>query len=193
MVSLWWTTEADAATETGKKVFLFDQPTVRVNAAIIGAKAEKLDKSLPFDGFSLFLPDSHDVFKSDAFDDTTKEAIRSTLSAFVVPNTNNQLKFSKLVNNWVLINIENPGSMYDDAAWSRVANNWKVYAEGIKDTMVGILFDNEEYQSKWSQSYPVNPLYSDPAQFYAYTNKTFERGTQVMTAGIYLLLDVTTC
>eukprot|EP01102_Stenamoeba_stenopodia_P008323 TRINITY_DN2388_c0_g1_i1.p1 TRINITY_DN2388_c0_g1~~TRINITY_DN2388_c0_g1_i1.p1 ORF type:complete len:384 (-),score=71.20 TRINITY_DN2388_c0_g1_i1:591-1742(-) len=187
LLSLWGLAsceQQELQSAADKQLIVFNEPTVRLNLDILSQKVDNLDKTLPFNGFVLRLSETYTVFKAGVtLDSSTEEQIRTSLgNAFLVPNTNSQLKLKQLINNWVLVDIENPGSMYDDDAWNRVANNWKVLAKAIKDTMVGIMYDNEEYDSKWSDSYPVKPLYSDPTQLYAYTNKTFERGMQIMNA-----------
>lgn len=52
--------------------------------------------------------------------------------------------------NYLLLNVDKPGELDDNAAWARAIENWKIVAKVAKEMgFEGILFDNEEYFTKW--------------------------------------------
>ena len=58
--------------------------------------------------------------------------------------------FENLTENYLLVVTDNPGDLFDDAAWNRVIENWRIVAEVANDVgFTGIQFDNEEYFGNW--------------------------------------------
>jgi hypothetical protein len=92
-----------------------------------------------------------------------------------------QGQFQKFTQNFVEVLIDDPGDVFDDAAWQITVDNWRAMARAARDAgFVGIFFDNEEYKGQWL-NYPedyVNPTHT----LEEYREQTRLRGTQIMDA-----------
>ena len=77
--------------------------------------------------------------------------------------------------------IEDPGDVFDDAAWAQAVGNWRAAAEAAQDAgFAGFYFDVEEYGDPWLD-FPED--YDQPvAGLAAYRAQTRLRGRQVMEA-----------
>jgi hypothetical protein len=85
--------------------------------------------------------------------------------------------------------IDDPGDVFDDAAWAVTIENWRLMARAARAAgFVGIFFDNEEYTGRWLD-YPedyVNPVHT----LDEYREQTRLRGTQIMEAVVAEFPDV---
>ncbi|MBI5148794.1 fibronectin type III domain-containing protein, partial [Candidatus Pacearchaeota archaeon] len=113
------------------------------------------------------------------------------------------LRPSKLKHNFIIVRLHYPGTavdgsgdFFDDAAWNRVANNFKILAQAISDVKAagfpidGIMFDNEGpydgtcLYDMWD--YPSGDgnkscvAYTSTKSLSAYQAKSRARGKQVM-------------
>lgn len=97
--------------------------------------------------------------------------------------------FKKFTQNFVEVLIDDPGDVFDDAAWQITIDNWRAMAKATKDAgFVGIFFDNEEYKGRWlnyNEDY-VNPEHS----LQEYQDQTRLRGQQIMDAVVAEFPDV---
>ena len=77
--------------------------------------------------------------------------------------------------------IEDPGDVFDDAAWAQAVGNWHAAAEAAREAgFAGFYFDVEEYGDPWL-NFPED--YDAPvADLAAYREQTRLRGRQVMEA-----------
>ncbi|MGL5009387.1 MAG: hypothetical protein ACRC6I_05860, partial [Paracoccaceae bacterium] len=100
--------------------------------------------TLPFDGIAVNIPQSWSAMSPDV------SVTRADLEYWLEPLRS----FNQGRNNWLTIEVDDPGDVFDDAAWARVVDNWRLMAEVARDLgFEGILFDNEQYQGKW-QNWP---------------------------------------
>src|SRR5262249_30786915 len=92
-----------------------------------------------------------------------------------------QGKFKHFTQNFVEVMIDNPGDVFDDAAWRTTIENWRLMARAAREAgFVGIFFDNEEYTGHWL-NYPAD--YPNPTHTLdEYRTQTRLRGTQIMQA-----------
>ena len=99
---------------------------------------------LPFDGIVVNIPASWSLFSPDVALD------RADVQRWLEPLSD----FNADRSNYILTVVDRPGDLFDDAAWDRTIENWRILAEEAKAVGVkGILFDNEEYFGEW-QNYP---------------------------------------
>ena len=77
--------------------------------------------------------------------------------------------------------IEDPGDVFDDAAWANAVGNWRAAATAARAAgFAGFYFDVEEYGDPWLD-FPED--YDNPvADLAAYREQTRLRGRQVMEA-----------
>jgi hypothetical protein len=129
--------------------------------------------ALPFDGFTINLPASWSANSPGTV--LTEAAIREWL----VPLAG----FNRGKDNWLLIENDNPGDVFDDAVWAQVTANWRLLAKVAEETgFKGILFDNEEYQGMWDnfpEEYP-NPVPGKTME--DYRDQAAIRGREIMEA-----------
>lgn len=89
--------------------------------------------------------------------------------------------FKRFTQNFVEVLIDDPGDVFDDAAWNTTIENFRIMARAARDAgFVGIFFDNEQYKGRWLD-YPedyVNPTHS----LEEYRERTRLRGSQIMQA-----------
>jgi hypothetical protein len=58
--------------------------------------------------------------------------------------------FENLTENYILTQTDDPGDLFDDAAWAQVVDNWRILARVAEEVgFAGIQFDNEEYFDPW--------------------------------------------
>ncbi|MEO0975165.1 MAG: hypothetical protein AAFX85_18915, partial [Pseudomonadota bacterium] len=84
-------------------------------------------------------------------------------------------RFQRLDYNFLLIWIDDPGDVFDDAAWAQVVANWRAAAIAARDAgFAGLMFDTEQYGDRWL-NFPED--YDAPqAGLGAYRDQTRQRG-----------------
>ena len=87
----------------------------------------------------------------------------------------------QLAHNLFGIVIEDPGDVFDDAAWANAVGNWRAAATAARAAgFAGFYFDVEEYGDPWLD-FPED--YDNPvADLAAYREQTRLRGRQIMEA-----------
>jgi hypothetical protein len=132
---------------------------------------EHLD-ALPFDGITVT------VLASWQLMDPGWTFTSAEVAASLAPIAG---QFEALDHNFLLVTIDDPGDVFDDAAWAPVVANWGALAEAARDAgFAGIFFDVEEYGEPWL-NFPED--YAEPvADLAAYREQTRLRGRQVMGA-----------
>ena len=161
-----------AAAQDGPKLLVHQQPDFPLTYPV--HLAEHLDhvEALPFDGITVTVFASWQLMKPGwTF---TAEEIAESLSAI-------DGQFEALDYNFLLVTINDPGDVFDDAAWAPVLANWNALAEAARDAgFAGLFFDVEEYGTPWL-NYPED--YDGPSQdLDAYREQTRLRGRQMMEA-----------
>jgi hypothetical protein len=161
-----------SAPEGEKLLILHQQPYDGGNTIeALLANADYIN-TLPFDGVSITSDLAWNMMKGEAisYDDFYSEL--SPLGAVL-----------KLEHNFVIARIENPGDVFDDAAWAITVDNWRNLAKVSKELgFEGIFFDNEEYDKGWF-NYPED--YDNPVNSLEdYTLQTQLRGQQMMEAAV---------
>lgn len=127
-------------------------------------------KSLPFDGIVVNIPASWSQMSPGV-----------VISAADVHDWLDPLAgFNAGMHNYLALEIDDPGDLFDDAAWAQVARNWEVIGTVAAQTgFTGILFDNEEYQGRWSD-YPEDYTDAESARgLAAYQAKASQRGREL--------------
>ena len=100
--------------------------------------------TLPFDGITVNIPAGWSAMSPGSC------ITRADLITWLEPLR----AFNQGRANWLTIEVDDPGDVFNTAAWARVVQNWKLMAEVARDMgFDGILFDNEEYQGPW-QNWP---------------------------------------
>ncbi|MGL5012086.1 MAG: calcium-binding protein [Paracoccaceae bacterium] len=129
--------------------------------------------TLPFDGIAVNIPQSWSAMSPDV------SVTRADLEYWLEPLRS----FNQGRNNWLTIEVDDPGDVFDDAAWARVVDNWRLMAEVARNLgFEGILFDNEQYQGKW-QNWPEDyPPEAVAIGQDAYQAQTSLRGKQIAEA-----------
>ncbi|MBA3704643.1 MAG: T9SS type A sorting domain-containing protein [Bacteroidetes bacterium] len=129
-------------------------------------------ESMPFDGMSLNMVASWGLMKPG-----------QSFSYNAIYNELGPLKgiFKKFTKNFVTVNINNPGDLFDDVVWNTVISNFKNLAQAAKDAgLVGIFFDNEEYDLKWMNFPEDYPGTTKTVK--QYQDQSELRGKQIMQA-----------
>ena len=130
-------------------------------------------ESLPFDGMVINIPQSWSAFTAGTVH--SEAEIRVWLEPLADFNA------GKL--NYLQINTDAPGDMFNDAAWAQVTENWRLLAKVAHDTgFTGILFDNEEYQGQWDNFPDDFPNAVPGKTMQDYRDKAVDRGAQIMAA-----------
>jgi RTX calcium-binding nonapeptide repeat (4 copies) len=125
--------------------------------------------SLPFDGIVVNIPASWSNMSPGA---AINEA---DVRTWLEPLKN----FNATKHNYLAMEIDRPGDLFDDAAWAKVVANWKIIGKVAADTgFKGILFDNEEYAGHW-QDYVAQTGGHSLAEYQA---KASQRGAELMKA-----------
>lgn len=97
-------------------------------------------KSLPFDGMVINIPASW--FQMNPGYAATEADLREWLEPLAA--------FNQGMDNYLVMEMDRPGSLWDAAAWARVTETWRLIGQVAQETgFKGILFDNEEYQGRW--------------------------------------------
>ncbi|MGL4610274.1 MAG: carbohydrate-binding domain-containing protein [Trueperaceae bacterium] len=130
-------------------------------------------ESLPFDGIVIDIPAGWQVMKKGV-----KLDYESEYRTYIQPL---QGKLDKFPANMLRAQVDDPGDLFDDAAWNQTIENWGILARLAKDVGAkGIFFDNEEYFDKW-MNYPED--YSSPTKSKEeYVAQARLRGKQMMEA-----------
>jgi RTX calcium-binding nonapeptide repeat (4 copies) len=96
--------------------------------------------SLPFDGIIVNIPASFSSMSPGAV--VTEADVKYWLDPLKDFNAGKE--------NYLVMEMDKPGNLLDDAAWAQVAQNWRTVAKVAQETgFKGIFFDNEEYAGKW--------------------------------------------
>jgi hypothetical protein len=129
--------------------------------------------SLPFDGIVVNIPPSWSSMSPGAV--VTEADVRYWLDPLKAFNAGKE--------NYIIMQIDRPGSLFDNVAWAQVVQNWKTVARiAAEDGFKGILFDNEEYAQKWL-NYPENTSPEDIAHgLEANQAMASQRGRELMAA-----------
>jgi hypothetical protein len=137
-------------------------------------------ESLPFDGMVVNIPPSWDVMRGRPL------AYDAIYGHWLAPLKG---KFKHFTQNFVEVLIDDPGDVFDDAAWNITIENWRLMARAAHEAgFVGIFFDDEEYTGHWL-NYPED--YTNPTHTLdEYRAQTRLRGTQIMRAIVAEFPDV---
>ncbi len=130
-------------------------------------------ESLPFEGMVINIPASWNAMTPGVVVD------EADVRRWLVPLTDfNANKF-----NYLVIENDRPGDLFDDTAWDQATANWRVIAKVAAETgFRGILFDNEEYQGHWD-NFPEDVAAEDAARgVVAYQAQAQARGAEIMQA-----------
>ncbi|MEM1042361.1 MAG: T9SS type A sorting domain-containing protein [Bacteroidota bacterium] len=161
-----------AAAQDSPRLLLAQQPNFPLTyPEHLADNLDYLD-ALPFDGITVTVFASWQLMKPGwTF---TAEEIAGSLSPIAG-------QFERLDYNFLLVTINDPGDVFDDAAWAPVLANWGALAEAARDAgFAGLFFDVEEYGTTWL-NYPED--YDSPVQsLAAYRKQTRLRGQQMMEA-----------
>jgi hypothetical protein len=96
--------------------------------------------SLPFDGIIVNIPASWSAMSPGAV--VTEADVKYWLDPLKNFNAGKE--------NYIILQMDKPANLSDDAAWAQVAANWKTIAKVAQETgFKGVFFDNEEYARKW--------------------------------------------
>ncbi len=128
-------------------------------------------ESLPFEGMVINIPASWNAMSPGVI--VTEADVREWLEPLADFNKN---KF-----NYLVVENDKPGDLFDDAAWDQAMLNWRTIAKVAAQTgFRGILFDNEEYQTHWD-NFPDDVAASGHARgVAAYQAKAHARGLDIM-------------
>lgn len=149
-------------------------------------------KNLPYDGVAIRAKITQQVMAPETDPDDYKYVDEAELRASLegLKDLNSEMR------NYLLLTSDKPGDLFDDVAWARAAENFRLAAKVAKEVgFEGILFDNEEYAGfldVW-QNFPDS---SDPEELAekgytleqynrgveAYQNKAVQRGREIMEA-----------
>jgi hypothetical protein len=147
-------------------------PDVSARTQFITQNEAHID-TLPFDGITVNIPQSWFSMSPDYI------VTRADLEYWLEPLRD----FNSDRNNWLTIVVDDPGDVFDDAAWGAVVENWRLMAEAARDLgFEGIMFDNEEYFGEWQnwpEDYPPEALAIGKE---AYQAQTALRGQQIAEA-----------
>lgn len=155
-----------------------------------------LVKTRPFDGLAVssyagdFLMDPNETF---VYDNASNDGydIRDSNLNFGQLSTST-FSGSTLQHNFARINIHYPGSFFNDAVWTSVAQEFANFARVAKEKgFEGIVFDNEDYNSNPAQRLFDEANNTDPTKTsQQYVDKSQARGLQIMQAIVGQWADV---
>lgn len=169
---------AGNALSATKKVILLHHNTDHQAPNI--AKNVSYIETLPIDGMEVMAdPASHEAMNKG-----------SSVSYTNIYDENLKLiqgKFSKVVNNYVVIFVGKPADYFDNGSWKLVVNNWRLFTRAAKAAgLKGIFYDNEGYSGIWNYmyDYPTRVDSSSKYTMQQYRDQTRLRGKQCMQACI---------
>jgi hypothetical protein len=178
----------NAVASGGPRLILAQQPSYTNRTPWIVDHIDDIE-SLPFDGMTVNIPPGWYLMSGDrwAYDDY--------FDFWLAPLRG---LFHRFRYNFLEIHIDDPGDVFDDAAWQTVVANWADYARAAHDAgFTGFFYDNEEYLGHWL-NYPED--YQNPTHSLAeYQDQTRLRGRQIGQAivaaypGITLLVYQCPC
>ncbi len=130
-------------------------------------------ETLPFEGMVINIPASWNAMTPGAVISTAE--VRRWLLPLADFNAD---KF-----NYLVIENDRPGDLFDEAAWAQAIENWRIIAAVAAETgFRGILFDNEEYQGRWD-NFPDDVAAGGASRgLVAYQAQAQLRGVQIMDA-----------
>jgi hypothetical protein len=137
-------------------------------------------ESLPFDGMVVDIPGGMQTMAGQPLE------YELYFAGFLRPL---RTGFRTLKHNFVRVQNNDPGDLFDDAAWTVTVENWRKLARATREAgFVGIFFDNEEYWNPWL-NYPED--YDRPARSLGqYRTQAQLRGRQVMEAIVAEFPDI---
>jgi RTX calcium-binding nonapeptide repeat (4 copies) len=129
--------------------------------------------SLPFDGIIVNIPASWSSMSPGAI--VTEADVKFWLDPLKNFNAGKE--------NYIIMQMDKPGNLSDDAAWAQVAQNWKTVAKVAQEAgFKGVFFDNEEYAGKW-MNFPEDFSPDEAALgLEALQAKASQRGQELMAA-----------
>ena len=129
-------------------------------------------ESLPFDGMVVDVPGGMQLMEGKPLD------YQLHFAGFLDPL---RTGFRRFEHNFVRVQNNDPGDLFDDEAWSITVENWRMLARAARQAgFAGIFFDDEEYRDPWL-NYPED--YGRPSRpLKAYAAQAELRGRQIMTA-----------
>ncbi len=129
--------------------------------------------SLPFDGIVVNIPASWSSMSPGAV--VTEADVKVWLDPLKAFNAGKE--------NYIAIEMDKPGNLFDDAVWAQVAQNWKTLAKVAQEAgFKGVFFDNEEYAGKW-MNFPEDFSPEEAAAgLEALQAKASQRGRELMQA-----------
>ena len=155
-----------------------ESPDVIIQVSDVSARTQNilpnLDHiaNLPIDGISVNIPASWSTMTAGYV--TDEDDLAYWLDPLVPLN-------EALDRNYILVVNDDPGDLFDDAAWVRAIENWKRLADAAERTgFHGIVFDNEEYFDPW-HDYPED-YRPGVADLEAYQAQSSLRGRQIAEA-----------
>ena len=156
-----------------------DRPPIIAFMASLSARTPAILKnrsyleSLPFEGMVINIPASWNAMTPGAV--VSADDVQTWLGPLADFNAD---KF-----NYLVIENDKPGDLFDDAAWAQAIENWRIIAGVAANTgFRGILFDNEEYQGHWD-NFPEEVAPAGYARgLAAYQAQAQLRGMQIMQA-----------
>lgn len=137
-------------------------------------------ESLPFDGIVI----------DSSGSSLTMQTTAISYSSFLNELTPLQNKFTRMDQNFLLVYTQDPGNLFDNAAWNIVIQNFRTLAKAAKAVgLRGIMFDNEAYYTNGDPSkdwtrYPLHyTTATNPRRtLNAYRDQARLRGKQIMQA-----------
>jgi hypothetical protein len=156
-----------------------DRPPVIAFMSSVSARTQSIlenrtyIETLPFEGMVINIPASWNAMSPGIA--LVEAEIRDWLAPLADFNADKA--------NFLVIENDKPGDLFDDAAWGQAIANWRVLAKVAKETgFRGILFDNEEYQGHWDD-FPRDVARQDRVRgLAAYQAQAQRRGAQIMQA-----------
>ena len=158
--------------EPGRPEVLIWQAGLSSRTQFILPNAEHIE-ALPVDGIVIHVPASWSAMSPGV------EVDAADLRGWVEPLA----EFNAGMSNHLRITTDDPGDPFDDVAWARVAENWRVLAEEARAAgFEGLFYDDEEYFGEW-QDFPEDyPAEAAERGLDAYRDQVALRGRQVMEA-----------
>jgi hypothetical protein len=129
--------------------------------------------SLPFDGIVVNIPASWSSLSPGAV--VTEADVKFWLDPLKNFNAGKE--------NYIIMQMDKPGNLFDDAAWAQAVQNWKTVAKVAQEAgFKGVFFDNEEYARKW-MNFPEDFSPEEAALgLEALQAKASQRGRELMAA-----------
>lgn len=164
----------------GPHLILAQQPSYTNRTPWIVNNIDYIE-SLPFEGMTINIPPSWTLMSGN------RVPYSDYYNHWLAPLDG---LFRRFQYNFLSIHIDDPGDVFDDAAWQNTVANWGDFARAARDIgFKGFFFDNEEYLTQW-ENYPedyVNPTHT----LQEYADQTRLRGRQIGEAIVAAYPDIT--